>query len=162
MCYRPAMRWRLPFSFLMLTLAGNATRPVPARSSATSSIADATVETGRVFSGGGIDGLILYALVLSTFLMFLVAVAAVWLGHRSATRKTELTNAAFAAKDALNVDQTRMFIESMDRTAAAVSSLAVSVASDLPERAASAATLARMGETDVEIRALLAKLNRAP
>jgi hypothetical protein len=156
------MRWRVPLSFLILLCAGNASQAPSRPPSATSSIADATVETGRVFSGGGIDGLILYALVLSTFLMFLVAVAAVWLGHRSATRKTELTNSAFAAKDSLNADQTRMFIESMDRTAAAVSSLAVSVASDLPERAAQAATLARIGETDVEIRALLAQLNRAP
>lgn len=143
-------------------LANAASSPAPRSPSATHDITQATVDVGRVFGQGGTDGLILYALVLSTFLMFIVAVAAVWMGYRSNEKRTRMTNEAFEKKDAINQDQTRMFIESMDRTATAVGGLAVSVANDLQERAATAAVLARIERTDGEIISLLRTLNRVP
>lgn len=137
-------------------LVGNATA---APSSPVAEVTKATTETGRIFQSGGIDGLVLFALILGTFLMFLVAIGAVWWGHRSSTKKTELTNAAFEAKDKQMEALTNSFIASMDRTAAAVSALSVSVANDLQERAATGAVLARIEGTDQRMIALLEQLN---
>lgn len=151
------MRRLAPLSFLIL--GANASR-VPTSASTTKAVADATVETGRVFQTGGIDGLVLYALVLSTFLMFLITLGTVWFAFRALDKKTRLNNDAFAKKDALNADQTKGFIESMDRTASSLSALAVAVSGDLQERAATAVTLARMEGTDAELKALLSRLDR--
>lgn len=141
-------------------LANSSSAPA-GRGGATHEVASATVEVGRVFGQGGTDGLILYALVLSTFLMFLIAVAAVLMGYRAIEKKTRMSNDAFAKKDEVNAEQTKMFIASMDRTAAAVGSLSVSVANDLQERAATAAVLARIEGTDQRMIALLEQLNHA-
>lgn len=50
---------------------------------AVESVAKETVEVGRVFGGGGTDGLILYALILAVFLMFLALCAFAMLLRRS-------------------------------------------------------------------------------
>lgn len=123
---------------------------------------DQAVEVGRVFAQGGIDGLVLYALILATFLMFIVAISAVIIGYRAAERKAKINAEAFAKKDQLNNDQTKMFVESLDRVAGTISALSVSIAGDLQERAATAAVLARMEGTDNDLRHLLTKLNNVP
>jgi hypothetical protein len=147
-------------SILLLSLANTASAPRARGSSTASDVADATVQVGHVFGQGGTDGLILYALVLSSFLLFIVSVVLTVSVFRYIARAQSTNASAFAAKDATNAEQTRMFIESMDRTAGAVSGLAVAVANDLQERQATAMILARIDTRDVAIQAALERLNR--
>lgn len=44
------------------------------------------VDVGRVFGQGGTDGLILYALVLSTSFLFIVLVIVIWVHSRERTK----------------------------------------------------------------------------
>lgn len=145
-------------SAMLLCLANVAS--APREREPASSAADAAVNVGHVFQSGQTDGLILYALVLSSFLLFMVSVVLTVSVFRYMS-KSQSTNAkAFAAKDATNAEQTRMFIESMDRTASAVSGLAVAVANDLQERQATAMILARIDTRDAALQTALERLHR--
>lgn len=104
----------------------------------------AAVEVGQVFAKGGTDGLILYALILGTFLMFLVAIAAVWFSHRAHTVKDRQMADALAAKDKLNAEQTAAFIASADRQSDALTRLAEATATQTAVQAAQTGTLARI------------------
>ena len=79
----------------------------------TKAVADATVEVGRVFGEGGTDGLILYALILATFLMFLAVIAVVLLLRRS-----------MASLD----NQAKAFASASEKSAAALTELATALA----------------------------------
>lgn len=157
----------LPATFLLSSAApaGNTTVPP----STVREVAGATVEAGRVFSSGGIDGLILWAMILGTFLMFLVAAFAVWIAFRShnlafkAMEAQRVSNGEiFARKDDLNQEQTKMFIESVDRTGSAVQALAVAMASMVQEHQGFGLVMARVEGTDRRIEALLNLLDAKP
>lgn len=60
----------------------------------------AAVDVGNIFGQGGTDGLILYALILGTFLMFIMGVVTIFLLLRALHAKEKScaeTNTAFAA-----------------------------------------------------------------
>lgn len=146
-------------SILLICLANTASAPRARGSSPAADVAGAAVDVGHVFQSGQTDGLILYALVLSSFLLFLISVVLAVSMFRYMSKSQTTNAAAFAAKDATNAEQTKMFIESMDRTATAVSGLAVAVANDLQERQATAMILARIDTRDGAIQSALDRLN---
>lgn len=121
----------------------------PTPSIPTKEVADATVEVGRIFGQGGTDGLILYALILCTFLMFLVAVASVWLSHRQSERSRSAHTTAFAEKD-------KIFTDALNRVAESLSALAVAQASRAGEDAGQSAILARIEGTMARVDARMA------
>lgn len=130
------------------------------RASTTGEITRATVDVGRVFGAGGTDGLILYALVLSTFLMFIVAIAAIVFCFRYIHR-SQVTNAkAFADKDAWNAEQTKTFTAAVDRTTDAINRFTGTFAADMQERAGQSVILSRLERTDTELIGLLKGLSR--
>jgi len=90
-------------------------------------------DVGQVFVQGQTDGLILYALILGTFLMFVVAIVSVWMLTRALSRK-----------DDTNAKQTADFIASADRTAVALSALAQSTAAGSAIQQNQIMTLARL------------------
>ena len=61
----------------------NAQAAAATASSASQVAGSSAVEVGHIFAGGGTDGLILYALVLSDFLMFLALVATLIITSRT-------------------------------------------------------------------------------
>lgn len=138
---------------LFVSLASNS----PA--SAARSIGGSAVDVGHVFQSGQTDGLILYAMILGTFLMFLIAVGLAFLilrilkNHSTAMALAQADHAtAMARKDEHITGNTKLMIEVVDRNAVAMSALSVSVAQDVRERAAAGQTLA-------EIKALMGKLD---
>jgi hypothetical protein len=86
-------------------------------SSAARDAGQAAVEVGRVFGEGGTDGLILYALILATFLMFLALVIITIYSFR-AIGKMQTTAA----------EQTKAFADASDTVAEALRELASSIA----------------------------------
>jgi hypothetical protein len=52
-------------------------------------IGKTTVETGRIFQSGGIDGLVLFALILGTAFMFGALIWALWQWQRAVTKQAE-------------------------------------------------------------------------
>jgi cbb3-type cytochrome oxidase subunit 3 len=119
----------------------------------------AAVDVGHIFGQGGTDGLILYALILGTFLMFIVALGAVWLAFRSIAAERRTNAEAFAKKDELNNQQTQAFVASADRTAAAISALAVSTATQTSVQAGQTQILARMEGATHRVETLLSRLD---
>lgn len=63
--------------------------PAPAPTGAIAETGKAAADVGQVFVQGKTDGLILYALILGTFLMFLVAVAVLYFGSRERIKAAE-------------------------------------------------------------------------
>lgn len=121
-----------------------ATGPSP---STTEAITRGTVEVGRVFGGGGTDGLILYALILSCFLMFLALIAVLILAFRAINRR-----------DTMFASQSSEFADASRETAKALTALATATAtkesSDIAYRTTFTATLAR-------VEGVLARLDQA-
>ena len=66
-------------------------------------VAEGMAEQARVFSSAGIDGLILWALVLSTFLLFLALCWALWM-LRSKDRECAAQSKAFAEAAVVQAD----------------------------------------------------------
>lgn len=97
----------------------------------------AAVKVGQVFGQGGTDGLILYALILATFLMFLALVIIAVMSFRTIAR---------ASGDAK--EQATAFAEASNETAGALRELAKQLAATGAANAAHAisiaATLARV------------------
>lgn len=151
----------LRLSSLLLCLANTASAP-RAPSSSTAEITRATVDVGRVFQSGGTDGLILYALVLSTFLMFIVAVATVIFAFRHIAQSQKVNAASFAAKDASNAEQTKLFIAAADSTADAINRFTAAFATNTQEGAQQAIILARIEGTDRRLETLLERLSDVP
>lgn len=98
---------------------------------------DAAVQVGQVFGQGGTDGLILYALILATFLMFLALVVVLVLAFRAINRATSAS-----------LEQGKAFAEASNEGANALRQLATAtaekVATDATHRANLANTLARL------------------
>jgi cbb3-type cytochrome oxidase subunit 3 len=126
---------------------------------ATAEVTKATVDVGRIFGEGGTDGLILYALLIGTLLMALVAVLSVWLAFRSIAKEREANATALAKKDQLNYDQTQSFVAAADRQSIALNALAVSTATQTSVQANQTNTLARMEGVGARIEALLDRLD---
>lgn len=103
----------------------------------TESVGRATVEVGRVFGNGGTDGLILYALILATFLMFLAIVIVATLCFR-----------AIARKDANSAEVAKAFAEASNDSAGALRELATTIAAqgatDAAHRLSATVTLSRI------------------
>lgn len=78
---------------------------------------EAAVEVGKVFGTGGTDGLILYALILATFLMFLALVFVLVFSSRTIKASQENERAL-----------AQVFREASGETAEALRELATSVA----------------------------------
>jgi cbb3-type cytochrome oxidase subunit 3 len=130
------------------------------RASTTGEITRATVDVGRVFGAGGTDGLILYALVLSNFLMFIVVIAVIFWTFRYIARSQQNSAAAFAEKDRANADQTKAFTAAVDRTTDAINRFTGTFAADMQERAGQSIILSRLERTDTELIGLLKALGR--
>lgn len=115
-----------------MTTAANLTAP-----GTTETVAKATVEVGRVFGNGGTDGLILYALILATFLMFLALIVVLMLAFRAINRR-----------DQMFADQSAMFAGASKENAEALTKLSTAIvskeATDGAYRSALTGTLARV------------------
>lgn len=119
-------------------VASNVSVPATAPTGGTvDAIAKSTVQVGQVFGQGGTDGLILYALILATFLMFLALIMVLILAFR-----------AIGKRDTQFAEQSSEFAEASKETATALSSLAAAIAAkdagDQVFRAGNTATLARV------------------
>lgn len=99
-----------------------------------------TVEVGKVFGAAGVDGLILYALVLFAVLQLLL----VFFAFRAMARKDAELTSALAAKDRLNAEQTAAFIASADRLGDALNAMAVATATQTAVQGGNQNTLARL------------------
>jgi flagellar biosynthesis/type III secretory pathway M-ring protein FliF/YscJ len=103
----------------------------------TKGTAEAVVQTGRVFGEGGTDGLILYALILATFLMFLVAVFILWIGYRE--RKSLME-----AKSAADADLAQAQRESAEALKEVATAVASSASADMTFKQSATAILGRV------------------
>lgn len=114
-----------------------------------------TVEVGKVFGAAGVDGLILYAIVLFAAFMFILSLLLVWVAFRAMARKDAELTAALAAKDKLNAEQTNSFIAAADRLGDALNAMAVATATQTAVQGGNQNILAR-------IDGLLTRLDRVP
>jgi hypothetical protein len=81
------------------------------------SASTATIETGRVFGSAGIDGLILWALVLMGLAGVVVAIIAIIFGYRAIARKDEACS-----------EDRRAFTDASNTASVAMRELATSIA----------------------------------
>jgi hypothetical protein len=109
----------------------------PSGETSAQTVARSTVEVGHVFGNGGTDGLILYALILATFLMFLALIAVLILSFRAMTRRDQMV-----------ADQSNAFADASRNTADALTKLSVAIgtkeAADGTYRTGLTSTLARL------------------
>jgi len=97
----------------------------PVSPSAAQGIGRTATDVGNIFGKGGTDGLILYALIIGTFLMFLAFLYSQW----SASRERVQLSKEREAKDKVLADLTTDFSAASKETAEALKTLATAVAS---------------------------------
>lgn len=125
----------------------------------TETVTKGVTDVGHIFGQGGTDGLILYALLIGSFFLFIISIVLLVVVFRYLARAQKATADAFAVKDAVNAEQTKLFIASADRTAQAINNFTATLATDVQERSAHGIVLARVEGTDRRLETLLNRLN---
>lgn len=120
------------------------------------------IEAGRIFQSGGIDGLILYALLIGTFLLFLALCGTVYLNSRDRHRTEERIDAISAQCAAQAEGFTRAAVEFADAGKELASAMASANSADMAFKTAMGTLIPELQRRVEEIERARAALGRPP